>query len=277
MPGGPAVVLDIQGSSFTGIVTLESEPVGGAEVAARRPGAGFRQSARTEPDGSFTVSGLDPGMAYDVTATLQGHAPASMTATAPQAGTVSIGTLELGTGELTGTATAVGAPPPVRFSLFLVRAGGARLPRINVDVAAEGIWHADAPSAEPLTYSATAQGFGSLFGVTVPGELLPLSFPPGAELTLEVSEADGRPAVAATARVISWNAMPADDHLVSFSPVASWRGAGRGADENGRLVLFPMTAGTTVLMIDREGRATQATVTLQDGDRQRIAVRLPAL
>lgn len=275
VPGGPEIVLDVQGSIFTGSVTADGEPAGGVEVVAQATGGGSRRSVRTGPDGSFEIGGLDPGEAYGVTATLAGHAPAATTAIAPPAGVLSIGSLELGAGELSGMATAAGQRPPDRFALFLVSAAGSRLPRIDVDVAADGTWHADAPSAEPLAYRAAARGFGSIHGVTVPGEPLALTFPPGAELTIEVVEADGRPAPGASARVISWNGLPADDHLVPTSPAPSSRGPWGRSDENGRLVLFPMTAGTTVLAIDREGREAQATVTLQDGDRLGITVRLP--
>ncbi len=274
VPGGAPVVLDVAGSSFTGTVVADGRPVGNAEVEARAQGPGSTRRARTQPDGSFIVTGLDPGASYDISARAPGRAAAAVTAVAPSSGAASLGALALGAGEIAGTVAAAGAGRVGNsFQLALVRASGARVPSVDVPVDAGGAWRTSAPSDERLLYRASSPGLPHVIGALAAGDSLPIVFPAGAELTLQVMGADGRPAPGVTARIASWNDMPADDHLVP-SRAPSTRGWMSVTDENGQLVLYPMMPGKTVLALARDGASADVSVTLADGARESVTVTL---
>lgn len=270
--GGPPVTIDLSDAGFTGTVVSGGLPVSAANVKADRRGAPGNASARTRPDGTFELKSLTPGGIYDVSAALEGKAPVSVVATAPASGTIALGVLELRDDAIAGTARAADGRALTSFLLFLVRPDGSRLPRATVDVAPDGSWSAGAPASERLAYRASADGLASVLGTIEPGATPAIVFPVGA--TLAVSVDDGDPVPGAGVRVVSWNGIPADDHLVARVPPSPLGWQAR-TDETGTIALQPMPAGAWVIAAHRDGREGQASVTLADGDRQGMTIRLP--
>lgn len=275
VPGGASVTISLDGVTISGKVMSAGEPVAGASVAARQPGRGPGEDARTAPDGSFAIDGLEPATPHDVSATLPGRSPAARSVTTPARGVLDVGILEMGGAEaLRGTAHHHDGTPLGSFRIWLARADGTRLPSAEVRVAADGTWSTPAPSDEPLQYRGAARASSDASGSTTPGEPLALVFARGASLTLEIVTPDGRPVQGATATLVSWEGRVADDHLL-LSRLLSPRGTLGLSDEQGMLQLEFLRPGASVLRIERQGSSASLSVTLVEGQHSQSRVNLP--
>lgn len=118
------------GAGLSGLVTgAAGHPLAGAAVVAR-DALGRTVTAVTGARGTFTLSGLAPGLRYDLTATLDGHYTAAARVDAPLPGATATLALRLvaATGAVRGTLVGPdGAPLPGRALRLAPEGGGAAL------------------------------------------------------------------------------------------------------------------------------------------------------
>jgi RNA polymerase sigma factor (sigma-70 family) len=205
------------------VVDENGSPVIGAVVAAE-PNLGFPPAqgdlrpdgqVTTNADGSFVVSGLDPGL-YDVSASCDGHAPSNVTTvTLADKGSAAVTLALRAGGVLTGTVEAAsGAGPVTEFTVVLLDKQGLKetpaVVRSIVDAGGRFTLTDIPPGSYEVLAAANGHAPSARQQVDVPappaeGAPVDLALAAGGTISGTVSAADGSP--------LTWAKVTVEDAL----------------------------------------------------------------
>jgi protocatechuate 3,4-dioxygenase beta subunit len=279
----PVVDITMKAAGISGRVTnAEGRPVSGAVVTVTATGAASEPSGhgrggmqdRTEPDGSFLVEGLEPGV-YGLTVAASGYRNAEMPpVTIANEDDVPSVDVRLEPGRtVRGRVLDAGGNGIAGAMVMAGPSGTLSSGRDSMQAVSDvnGAFFVTAPVDGPIDLTAVASGFPPARAVSIQpqdGVDVVLRAPRPAHVRVIVVNPDGNPVVGAR---VSCRAVP--DYLGAGYASFLDRTPPTGAD--GATTVSSLAPGAYELTVDSESRRATAAATLAEGAEVVLTINLP--